>query len=1331
MKNKFTKLISSVLIFAFLLSACAVLASANDTGNTTGGEVKEPVSMEDVTLLINRTFDEGWSAQNGFNAVTNGNLYDITYEEIEDFSYNYFMRVEAINQTASYLNIEYGNNVPQKYSVLEFDINADDIVNLGTGSVLSSVMGKTTVPLMRISSNTIYLPGTDGLSGTTASGVTNFPNPSYQLGHVGDEWLHIAFVMTIGARLCPVCGKVMARPETAKDTDFICCPEENGGVKLADMAKVLGLRVYYGYSDTFNLDAAVEQTSSPYGTDKPADMQTAVASGTYYYDTYFNKIDYFTSMRLGTPATSTMGHSYLIDNLRFYNGAYVPLAADAFGGESGANVDATQAKTVEIRGGEKTALQYVKEGLIMKVGSTYALSAGQRILLEDGTQDNVYSGPAIKIDGKVYVPLQAILNWIGYPMFTHEDGISYDIATENGSTFITVGRNSATANGELVPLEAAPILVKEETFGNDYICVALNDIENLFKGYYVTYDDMGLLAISQGENLFKRESDLQLMLDVMRMFVYGENTGYYEQVRATTGFDHPYLVANDDDFQSIRDAYNAPVGNEPLKSYINKVLADAEVVYNNYAVESGNPATNNGKLLRGEVINPREGVDENAGYASKGGRLDEIVEFTEQLQLLAFAYQMNRDVKYARLAYEFAVSLSKWEHWGPAYIINCADATANYALAYDWLYDAWTGEDELTDPWTNAGLDYDVSVVEEAIYKFGVSQGYASATGAKCDFPRNQADQFTYTNVEGSWNIIASSGMVIGSLAIIGGDEIYRNAAEWLIKNNVGNLMEYGLEGYSRGGSYMESPYYWAYATNALSLMSWCMTSATGSDQGIMNSLGVSNSFYFACQSEFSSGSTEDGYQYWNFNESPNGVASQNTSFFYYAAGIYKDSALAALRNKQIAKKGATIWDVLAYNAEYDSLSANNANLSLDYIYGINEGVSSRSDWEDGSLFVGIMNDRNDTYLGQIDSGNFIYANKNHTWFVDMGGETIGADALWDTDYRYGYYKNNAEGANTIFLGSEGKLPQGQLYEAGGTMVDYKNNENGMYYVIDNTAVYGDAVSSAKRGLLLTNDRKTVVIQDEIAFNGMRTAYWVAHTADKINIREGGRVATMNQVIDGKMYMLRMTLVSSNQAFQFTTESATSRLLAATFKSDQATKNFGEAESLRNDYSRLVIKTPRSLAFNVAVVIELLDSSAPNAINSEVQYEYKEMLFWNESMLTSEFVPSADLGDTVGNTDADGFFTNAVAAGALVDDGYAFSSRTDDFFRLMAYCARFVTTFAPVGVFDSNSVNYISSEVEEAYVDYQKYKVLYDNFRSAVNSYAKQAAEISYDVVGY
>ena len=125
------------------------------------------------------------------------------------------------------------------------------------------------------------------------------------------------------------------------------------------------------------------------------------------------------------------------------------------------------------------------------------------------------------------------------------------------------------------------------------------------------------------------------------------------------------------------------------------------------------------------------------------------------------------------------------------------------------------------------------------------------------------------------------------------------------------------------------------------------------------------------------------------------------------------------------------------------------------------------------------------------------------------------------------------------------------------------------------------------------------------------------------------------------------------------------------------------------------------------------------------------MLFWNENMLTSEFIPSNNLGDTVGNTDADGFKTNATAAGALVDDGYAFSSRTNDFFRLMAYCARFVTTFEPVGVFDSNSVNYISTQVEELYIDYQNYKTLYDNFRSAVNSYAKDASEIAYDLVGY
>ena len=53
-------------------------------------------------LVYNRSFDEGWDIKNGMKLVDQGSTgsttFNIEYEETEDFSYNYFMRLE-LNST--------------------------------------------------------------------------------------------------------------------------------------------------------------------------------------------------------------------------------------------------------------------------------------------------------------------------------------------------------------------------------------------------------------------------------------------------------------------------------------------------------------------------------------------------------------------------------------------------------------------------------------------------------------------------------------------------------------------------------------------------------------------------------------------------------------------------------------------------------------------------------------------------------------------------------------------------------------------------------------------------------------------------------------------------------------------------------------------------------------------------------------------------------------------------------------------------------------------------------------------------------------------------------
>lgn len=1324
MKNKFTKLVSSVLVIALLISAFAVLVSANGTETA---DDSSSADKKDVTLLINRTFDEGWDATNGFTNKINGNSYDVEYEEAEDFSYNYYTRIEALNKEESYLEAVYGDNKPKEDTVFEFDIRLDDFTHFDTGTLLYALSSSTKMSFLGIKNNVLYLPGA-GKIATNAS-------PSTAIGNImNDKWLHVAFAFNFNNALCPVCGEVVDIPDGTPTTDKICCTDDPNSVALDSMTKVLVLRVYYGYQDAFDAAKAVEGPSGD-------------LDGIYYYDTAIQGITSIDSFRIGLPgAKSVLGASYLVDNIRLYNNAPVPVAKDAFD-TYGENVDVSQAKSVEIKtgGGDKTVIQYIDEGLVMKLGSDYCLSAGEAILLENGAEDNLYSGPAVKIDCTVYVPLQAILDWMGYPMYAHEDGKSFDISTANGATFVTIGRNTATSNGQLITLTAPPVTVTEENFGRDYICIALSDVEKLFTGYYATYDEMGLIAISTGKNLFNRESDLTLMIDTMKRFIYKQSTSddyYYNLVKENTNnFDHPYLVANEDDFARLKNVYSDPNADPNLKGYIDSILKESAAVYAEYAVSD--PSVNGGYLLdreNGKLLNPLAD-EENHGYAAISGRLDEIVQYANELRLLAFGYRILGDVRYARLAYEIAHSLTEWTHWGPAYFLNTADAVAAYAIAYDWLYDVWTGEDAKNDYWEDAPLTevcgIRISDIEDAIYKHGISQGWRSSNnlGLEDDFKRNQPEEFTYTTMSNSWNAVCTSGMVIGALALIGGED-YKTNSEWIINNNTRTLITYGLEAYAPDGSYGESPYNWAYATNALALMSWCLETATGDDLGFMNTWGVDRTFYFACQIEFPSVATPDGYQVWNYNESP--LTSQNTSFFYYAADALNDDALAAIRLSQLERKTVSIWDVFGYNSAYATLDMSNVDLSLDAKYENCEGVSSRSDWEDGALYVGIMGNQNNSYHGQIDSGNFIYANKNFTWFADMGGENNSVYEAYNNEYRYCYYKNSGEGANVVIVEGEGNIPYGQELGGGGKIIEYATEDAGMYTIIDNKSAYASIEPiSAYRGVLLTNNRKTVVIQDEINFGvSNRSICWIGHTAARIDIQEGGRTALLFQKIDGEQYVLRASIISNNKSFVFSTRTTYETILNQTHDKIFSTKQGGAPEDDRSQYSRLIIEG-NAATFKLAVVLEMIGGYSEEDIAAPVEYNYTELAQWRPSdenapsnVINESYAKAEKNESVIGNLDVTMFDENAKLAYNYVRDDYAFNEKFIDFYRSLAYCALFEKEEGPYGAFDKDSVNFVGREVYKQYDYYVDYKAQYDNFRADINSQVNYINTVAKNITG-
>ena len=90
MNNKFTRLISFLLILASLVSCFAVFSFAAEGEGEGEGENAD----SSVRVIINRDFDDGWGIANGVT-ISNEGGHDFTIEkeELADYSYNYFAQI--------------------------------------------------------------------------------------------------------------------------------------------------------------------------------------------------------------------------------------------------------------------------------------------------------------------------------------------------------------------------------------------------------------------------------------------------------------------------------------------------------------------------------------------------------------------------------------------------------------------------------------------------------------------------------------------------------------------------------------------------------------------------------------------------------------------------------------------------------------------------------------------------------------------------------------------------------------------------------------------------------------------------------------------------------------------------------------------------------------------------------------------------------------------------------------------------------------------------------------------------------------------------------------
>ncbi len=438
------------------------------------------------------------------------------------------------------------------------------------------------------------------------------------------------------------------------------------------------------------------------------------------------------------------------------------------------------------------------------------------------------------------------------------------------------------------------------------------------------------------------------------------------------------------------------------------------------------------------------------------------IELLRRMENLGLAYQMTGDTKYAEVAWRDLEAVSGFNDWNPLHYLDVATMSMGVAVGYSWFYDYLTDErkETIVEGFTRCALDTYIEAVDERTW---------------------------WTYINSNWNPWCHGGLLEGIVAM--SDQLGERGMYAL--DRMFPYMEYLYGEFAPDGGWAEGTAYHATTLRYLSL--WCATleTATGKDFGYWDLPGMDVTAYF---SEVLSGAG-GVYNYGDNMETLSQCEAQE-----WFATKYNDPALAKMRY-DAARKGDRFiyqYDILMTHPEdMDGVS----KMASDTYYKKMNIVSMRTSWEDmtDGFFLAAKGGEHGVSHFHYDHGGFVMDVGGVRFAYELGRESY---AVTPNDTKTYQYKKRAEGHNTYVINPD-ETP-GQVDNAYAPVIDFDSKEEGCYTVIDLSQSYKEA-QDMKRGFLLTDNRRQLLIQDEVKLSEPSEVYWFMHTQGNVELMDDGK----------------------------------------------------------------------------------------------------------------------------------------------------------------------------------------------------------------------------------
>lgn len=517
--------------------------------------------------------------------------------------------------------------------------------------------------------------------------------------------------------------------------------------------------------------------------------------------------------------------------------------------------------------------------------------------------------------------------------------------------------------------------------------------------------------------------------------------------------EHPRLYARKADFDAIR----LKVQTNPVKDWYARILSIA-----NDAI-TGNTQT---PYAEGASI----GVAPITRYVPR------------RIYNLSLAFQISGEQKYADRAYKEMASIANWNNW--ATTVDRADIMNAFSVGYDWCYSGMTADQRtlVKNAIVNKGL-------KPLLDDYNQNPNYTFANGQGSVFASNNFNPW----INGA-GFACAVAVADGEADLAG--EIMERALRGL-ENFAGTFGPDGssTEGVGYGNGSM---------TDYINLIA-VMESALGSSYNYFDVQGIAQYPYFPV---YLNGPVKS----LNFHDSGTDD-KQFLSVAFFCANKLNQPLLGSLRESAIANNEtqAGVFDILWYKQPYN-VSASE-NLPLDkYFRGYVQTGSFRSSFTDpNATFLAFHAGENNVSHRHLDIGQFNIDAKGLNWALDLGTEKLSYDPAGATKYlsRDDLYRINSGGHNTLLI--DPSHFDGQSGSAYSPVTQFSSTAATGFAVVDMTAAYRTQATKAFRGFKLTNNRSTIIIQDELELKKASDVWWFMHTRANIEVSADGKSAILSQ----------------------------------------------------------------------------------------------------------------------------------------------------------------------------------------------------------------------------